>query len=74
MPMSTFGLALVLLRLPLRSRGLDQFGSAVFIAALCMFAGRTTCIATRFLRFRWTLRALLLYPTESLYQIGRAHV
>lgn len=67
MTMSTGGVAIVLSRVPLRFRGLTELGVIVYIFNLLLFALNCLCISLRFWVYKWTLRASILHPTESLF-------
>lgn len=65
--MSTGGLAVVLARAPLRFRGLDTIGLVIYVLNLVFFVVNCAAITIRFWHYRWTLKASLLHPTESLF-------
>lgn len=65
--MSTGNLAVVLLNLPYRFRGLNEIGLAIYILDLVILFLFVVTILYRFIRFPWTLKASMLHPTESLY-------
>lgn len=65
--MSTGGLAVVLARVPLRFRGLNTIGLIIYVLNLAFFVINCAAITTRFWHYRWTLKASLWHPTESLF-------
>lgn len=65
--MSTGNLSIVLALVPFRFRGLDEIGFAFYIFDIFIVVVFALAISYRFLKFRWTLKASFLHPTESLY-------
>ena len=65
--MSTGGLALLLGSQPHTFHGLLTIGKIVYVADLVLFVLVCSAITYRFARFRGTLQASLVHPTESLF-------
>ncbi|OQV01783.1 hypothetical protein CLAIMM_07077 [Cladophialophora immunda] len=68
-PMATGGLALLLSpkNQPHTFTGLETIGEIVYICDLFIFAFIASAITYRFVRWRGTLKASLVHPTESLF-------
>lgn len=67
--MSTGGISLLLSEStqPNTFTGLQTIGKVVYIIDLCVFSLITTCIVTRFLRYKGTFLASLTHATEGMF-------